>query len=297
VRDFAGRVAVVTGGASGIGRAMARRFAVEGMRVVLADVEEEALEATVTALRRDELDVLGVLTDVASAESVDALARRAFDTYGAVHVLCNNAGVGGGGVGSYVWEHSLKDWQWAFGVNLWGVVHGLNAFVPRMLAQGDEGHIVNTASVAGLVSGARLDVYGATKHAVVRVSEALHLQLTELGARLHASVLCPGYVQTRIGRSVRNRPRALWDGAPPSRAALERQTREAEAVMREIGIPPEDVADQVLEAVREERFWILTHDGFDDAIRRRMESILGRTNPVSVQPAEVPSNGPERRFS
>jgi NAD(P)-dependent dehydrogenase (short-subunit alcohol dehydrogenase family) len=288
MQDFEGKVAVVTGAASGIGRAMAHRFASEGMKVVLADVEEPALEATVQQFRREEFDVLGVRADVASLDSVEALAREAIDAYGKVHVLCNNAGVGGGG-DVKLWEHSMKDWEWVFGVNLWGVVHGLKVFMPLLLEHGEEGHVVNTASIAGLTSGGRLAIYGTTKHAVVRISEALHLQLAEMEAPVKASVLCPGYVQTRIGASARNRPDDMWEpGTQPTTEEIARRIEEGEQRLMELGIPPEEVADHVLRAMRDERFWILTHDGFDDAIRRRSESILSRTNPVPQPPLVDP---------
>ncbi len=173
MRDFAGKVAVVTGAASGIGFGLASRFAEEGMRVVLADVEEPALEAAVTRLRERDFDVVGVLTDVSDADSVQALADKTLAHFGKVHVVCNNAGVGGGF--GKIWEASLKDWQWALNVNLWGVIHGVRTFVPIMLEQGEDGHVVNTASIAGLVPGTR--VYSVTKHAVVALSEALYHNL------------------------------------------------------------------------------------------------------------------------
>jgi NAD(P)-dependent dehydrogenase (short-subunit alcohol dehydrogenase family) len=286
VRDFEGKVAVVTGAASGMGYAFAERFAREGMKVVLADVERDALDAAVQRLRQQEHDVLGVIADVSSYEAVEALAQRAVETYGKVHVLCNNAGVGGGG-GTYIWEHSLKDWQWTFGVNFWGVVYGIKVFLPLMLAHGEEGHVVNTASIAGLTAGAHLEIYGATKHAVTRISEALYLQLREINAKIGASVLCPGYVRTQIFTSSRNRPEEMWEegAARPSAEELAERLREAEERIAQAGvIEPSEAAERVIEAMREERFWILPHDQFDDAIRRRYEGILERRNPVPQPP-------------
>ena len=287
MRDFEGRVAVVTGAASGLGRAFAERFAREGMRVVLADVEEGALDLAVQELQQAEHDVIGVLTDVSSPEAVEQLAARTLEAYGAVHVLCNNAGVGGGGQGARLWEHSLEDWRWTFGVNFWGVVHGIRTFLPIMLEQGEPAHVVNTASIAGLIGGAGLDIYGASKHAVVRISEALHLQLAELDAPVKASVLCPGFVNTNIGSSWRNRPDELWtDGVRPSEEELERrrQARQPAVQARTNVIEPGPVADQVVQAIRDEQFYILTHDDFDAGIRTRMENILRRRNPVTQQP-------------
>jgi len=274
MREFEGRVAVVTGGASGIGFALATRAAREGMKVVLADVEEKALDAAVTDLRRQEFDVTGVVTDVSDAPSVEELARKTLDAYGNVHLVFNNAGVAGAGAGA-IWEATAKDWQWIVGVNFWGVVNGVRTFMPLLLANGDDGYMVNTGSVAGLVPGN--GIYGVTKHAVVALSESIYAHLKMRNARVGVSVLCPGFVSTRIYEADRNRPAALRNEgqeahAPEARRAVSRVVTE--------GIPPEDVADAVFDAVREERFYILTHDNFDDAIRARFDNILNRRNPA-----------------
>jgi NAD(P)-dependent dehydrogenase (short-subunit alcohol dehydrogenase family) len=282
MQDFEGKVAVVTGAGSGIGRAMADRFAAEGMKVVLADIEEPALEAAVTELRQQEREVLGIRVDTSSYESVQDLARQTLDEFGAVHILCNNAGVGGGGQGEAIWERSLNDWNWTFGVNWWGVVYGIKTFVPIMIEQDEPAAVVNTASIAGLTGG-MMDIYSITKHAVVRASEALHLQLTLRDSPVHAHVLCPGFVATRIGASSRNRPDELWDQRP-SDADLEAQWAEGIERIGELGVPPAEVAEKVLTAIRDEQFYIITHDEFDDAIRTRMENILERRNPVPMVP-------------
>jgi len=277
VRDVEGKVAVVTGGASGIGFGMATRLAQAGMRVVLADIEEPVLEQAVRSLRDGGFDVIGVPTDVSKAEAVEALAHHTLETFGGVHVLCNNAGVGGGF--SPVWEATLKDWQWALGVNLWGVIHAVHTFVPIMLERGQEGHIVNTASVAGLVPGSR--VYGVTKHAVVALSEALHHNLRRVESQLRVSVLCPGLINTRIMYAFRNRPVDLYNA--PGQAASQREAQRADRVADlalSTGMPPEQVGSLVLEAIRSEQFWILTHDTFDDTIRTRVEDILERRTPT-----------------
>jgi NAD(P)-dependent dehydrogenase (short-subunit alcohol dehydrogenase family) len=219
MRELRGKVAVVTGAASGIGRAMAERFAREGMKLVLADVQEKPLAEARDAIARGGAEVIAVPTDVSKWEQVDALAKRAFEAYGAAHVVCNNAGVGTGGV---TWEMSPADWEWVFGVNQWSVVHGIRAFVPRMIAQG-EGHIVNTASIAGLLSAPGMGAYCATKHAVVAISECLHLDLavTGNGSKVHVSVVCPAWVKTSIADSERNRPASL-----PRREGQERSAQE-----------------------------------------------------------------------
>ncbi|HEX5369085.1 MAG TPA: SDR family NAD(P)-dependent oxidoreductase [Dehalococcoidia bacterium] len=275
--DFEGKVAVVTGGASGIGFAMASRFAQEGMKVVLGDVEEPALEAAVAKLRQQEYDVLGVLTDVAKPESVEHLAQETLDRYGKVHILCNNAGVGGSGASS-LWEATLKDWHWAMGVNLWGVIHGVHTFVPIMLAQDEPGHVVNTASMAGLAQGNR--VYSVTKHAVVALSEALHDGLRTQNTQVYASVLCPGLTNTQLMFGARNRPDDLRnypnEGMTPE--ALER-SQQSKRNTEEHGMPPERTAEIVLQAIKDRQFYILTHEDYDDVIRERMDNILARRNP------------------
>ena len=277
MRDFAGKVAVVSGAASGIGFGLATRFVEEGMRVVMADIEESALDAAVARLRQRGFDVLGVLTDVSDAESVAALARHTVAAYGKVHVVCNNAGVGGGF--GKIWEASLKDWQWALNVNLWGVIHGVRTFVPIMLEQGEEGYVVNTASVAGLVPGTR--VYSVTKHGVVALTEALYHGLRQIESRIGASVLCPGLIDTRIMFGYRNRPPHLQNA--PGEHASARELERAERISNlssELGMAPDKVAAIVVEGIRNEQFYILTHDDFDDTIRNRMDDILQRRMPT-----------------
>jgi NAD(P)-dependent dehydrogenase (short-subunit alcohol dehydrogenase family) len=280
MHDFEGKVAVVTGGASGIGFGMATRFAEQGMKVVLADVEEPALEAAVTRLRQAEHDVLGVVTDVSKPESVEALARKTLDAYGKVHVLCNNAGVGGG-AGGAIWEATLKDWQWTLGVNLWGVIYGIHTFVPIMLEQDEEGHVVNTASMAGITPSNR--PYSISKHGVVSLSEALHEGLRDRGAKVHCSCLCPGVINTNIMFGSRNRPPELIN--PGREQPTEREMRRSNAVHKyavEKGMDPLEVGDMVVEAIRNEQFWILTHPDWDNIIRTRVDDILARRNPTPI---------------
>jgi NAD(P)-dependent dehydrogenase (short-subunit alcohol dehydrogenase family) len=289
MREFEGKVAVVTGAASGMGKAFAERFALAGMKVVLADVEAAALERVEREFRQREFDALGVLADVSQPEAIEALAQRALDAYGKVHIVCNNAGVATdaevnsllGGPIPPLWEEPLKDWQWTFAVNFWGVVHGIRTFMPIMLAQNEEGHVVNTASIAGLTSGPALPIYGATKHAVVRVSEALHLQLVQRQAKVKVSVLCPGGVNTRIALASRNRPDEAWASGEerPAPEELERREQTWAAFTSNRGLPPEAVAEKVFQAIQDERFYILPHDEFDGAIQARLTNILERRNP------------------
>jgi len=274
VQDLHGKVAVVTGGASGIGYALARRFAAQGARVVIGDVEVAALDRAVSELRDAGAEVEGIVTDVTDPAQMDALAAAAVDRFSGVHVFCNNAGVGGGGLS---WEVPLSTWEWVIGVNLWGVIHGVRAFVPLLMQQ-TEAHIVNTASVAGLVAAPFMGPYNASKHAVVAISETLHHELALSAPHVKVSVLCPGWVNTNIAESARNRPEHLQDGAAPD--------PEAAALLRgflQQGMPPEEVAAKVLDAMREERFWILTHDEdgdfWVDGVNQRLRSLGARANP------------------
>ena len=269
MKDLKGKVAVVTGAASGIGRAMAERFAREGMKVVLADVEAGPLAEARDSVAKTAAGAIAVQTDVSKVAEVEALARSTFEAFGTAHVVCNNAGIGAGGM---MWQVPLSDWSWILGVNLMGVVHGVRAFVPRMIEQG-EGHVVNTASIAGLIAAPGMSAYCATKHAVVAMSECLHHELTmATGGKVRVSVLCPAWVKTRIADSGRNRPSgALASGtASPQDQAIEGMVRAAV----ESGIPPEVVADKVCAAIVEEKFWILTHPKTKKTVEKRMQGIL-----------------------
>lgn len=278
MKEFASKVAVVTGAASGIGRAMAERFAAEGMKVVLADVEQEALAQAEAKMKAAGATVVAVRTDVSSASDVEALAGRTIDAFGAVHILCNNAGVPP--VVGPSWELTEADWQWVLGVNLWGVLHGIRVFVPIMLGQDSEGHVVNTASMAGLLSLPWGATYCVAKHGVVTLSESLHGELAAVGSKLKVSVLCPGWVKTQLMDGDRNRPAALRNQpgvatAAPQAAVMEQAVRQLVAT----GTEPAEIADRVLNAIRDERFYILPHPEVKEQVRTRMENILEERNP------------------
>jgi NAD(P)-dependent dehydrogenase (short-subunit alcohol dehydrogenase family) len=278
MKQFKERVAVVTGGASGIGRAMAMRFAREGMHIVLADIEQAALDQTKAHFEALGTKVLAVRTDVSKAQDVEALAERTLKAFGAVHLVCNNAGVAPGGL---AWEHSVKDWDWAMGVNVWGVIHGVRVFTPILLRQQTEGHIVNTASVAGLLSLPGMALYCVTKHAVVTLTESLYHDLVQHSDKVRCSLLCPAYVPTRISDSERNRPSDLRDDRARSKEDLEREATLRHAVQSG-RISAEQVADKVLEAVRDERFYILPHQKIKGAIETRMQDILLERAPTNT---------------
>jgi NAD(P)-dependent dehydrogenase (short-subunit alcohol dehydrogenase family) len=282
MQEFQGRVAVVSGAASGIGLALARNFARLGMKVVLADVEADALKEAAQSLEKSGAETLAVRTDVSRAEEVDALAEQTLEAFGGVHVVCNNAGVFSSGL---CWEAPLEDYEWVLGVNLWGVIHGIRSFVPRMLERGEEGHVVNTSSMAGLTSMPYTAIYNTSKHAVLALSESLYHELTLRGARIGVSALCPEAIATRIDRSERNRPERLAHAAAPSQ---ERELVEcALSSQVEQGVPPERIAERVENAIRENRFYVLAEDEWLRACETRLDDIrLGRSPTFSPPVSE-----------
>jgi NAD(P)-dependent dehydrogenase (short-subunit alcohol dehydrogenase family) len=289
VKQLAGRVAVITGGAGGVGRALAVRLATEDMRIVLADVFPEPLDEAVAELRDAGHDVTGVATDVSDFASVERLRDTAYATYGAVHLLCNNAGVGAGAEG-HIWDHTLNDWGWGLAVNLWGVIHGIKAFVPSMLEGGDEGHVVNTSSGNGGVAPlAATAIYATTKAGVTTVSEVLYGQLRAVGSRIDVSVLYPGPKVLRTGllESSSRRP-DRWANDTP-RTTPYTTVESFEARLRAAGIEPEytpveAVAEEAVAGIREGRFWILPpSERTDETIRTRAASMLERANPTYME--------------
>jgi NAD(P)-dependent dehydrogenase (short-subunit alcohol dehydrogenase family) len=291
MQDLRGRVAVVTGGASGIGRGMSEAFLERGMKVVLADVEAAALAATVAELgARGE--VVGVECDVSKNDSVANLRDEVLARFGAVHVLCNNAGVAGG-AGGTTWEASQADWDWVMGVNLTGVIHGIRHFVPVMIEQGEPAHVVNTASMAGLVHG--MGIYGVSKHAVVALSESMFNELRAGNHPIGVSVLCPGWVRTRILESERNRPEAPRPAPGPQRPEAQ-MLREMVGQMIEKGTDPVVIGRLVADSIESKRFYVIPHPDWMNVVENRMQRILDGQDPIGIQPKggvgiKLPSSG------
>jgi NAD(P)-dependent dehydrogenase (short-subunit alcohol dehydrogenase family) len=275
-----GKTAVVTGGASGMGKAFGQRFARAGMNVVVADIEAPALDAAVAELEDAGAKALGVRGDVSVAEDHDAVLAAALARFGRVNVVCLNAGVAGGN--GRMWELSLDDWTWTLGVNLWGVIHGIRTFVPHLLEHGD-GHVVTTASIAGHVSSPYGAPYNVAKHGVVTLAEGLYQELRREGSTVGVTCLCPGFVATNILDSARNRP----GGRPAPRAGSYRGgSRFVEVAKRmvESGKPPAEVADLVHDAILANRFWLFTDEVWDEPIARRHREIEERAAPSSAAP-------------
>jgi NADP-dependent 3-hydroxy acid dehydrogenase YdfG len=276
MQHFTNQVAVITGAASGFGREFARQAAALGMKLALADIQPEALETVATELRANGAEVLALRTDVSQAADMESFAEAVFAQFGRVHLLFNNAGVAAGGL---LWENTARDWEWVLGVNLWSVVHGIRLFVPRMIAQGDDCHVVNTASAAGLISAPLLGVYNVSKHAVVTLSETLYHDLRQVRAHVGVSVLCPAFVNTGISQSHRNRPPALRDAAPPTQSQLLAQSITSKAVQSG-RLTAAEVVAQTFACVEAGQFYCIPHKGTLASVEVRAQDIMALRNPT-----------------
>ena len=270
MKHFEGKTAVVTGAASGIGFGLAQRFAEENMQVVMADLEQTALEEAVEKLEKQQHRVVGIPADVLIQESVNELYSKSRETFGNIHVLCNNAGIAASSGNKPIWEVERADWQWTLGVNFYGVLYGIQAFLPHMIEHGEDGHVVTTASLAGLIRGA--GPYGVSKHAVRALAETLNSDLVARGAKIRSSVLCPGFVNTNIGKSERNRPSNLTQLQAP----LEDIENSPIMALLRNGKEPSEIADIVIEAIRDDLFYILPHPAWDDTLKTYFDEILSR---------------------
>jgi len=278
MKQFTDRTAVITGAASGIGLELARRAATEGMQLVLADIEFDKLEAAAAALHLPSERVLLRKTDVSQEAEIAALADAAFSRFGGVHLLCNNAGVA---LTRVTWEHTSADWQWVLGVNLWSVIHGVQHFLPKMLTQEAPGHIVNTASAAGLLSTPGMSAYNVSKHGVVTLSETLYGELAAAQANVGVSVLCPAWVPTGIKDSARARQDRFASSDQVSAQSAAYTQRMDQAV--DAGkLSAADMASAVFEAVAQDRFYVIPHRRINQAIELRMNDILNQRNPTQL---------------
>ncbi|HEY7431286.1 MAG TPA: SDR family NAD(P)-dependent oxidoreductase [Streptosporangiaceae bacterium] len=275
--QFAGRVAVVTGAGSGMGKAFATRFAAEGMKVIAADIQQDALATTVAELSAAGHEVAGVHTDVADPASVRRLADQAAARFGAVHLLCNNAGVEGYLDGA-IWDATDHDWTWTVNVNFWSVVHGLRAFVPLMLAHGEPGHIVNTCSMTAVIRAGNM--YGITKHAVLALTEVLDSDLRARDAAIGVTALCPGIIATNLFWGSRNRPAELRNDAATEGARRGRELRERMHATLAEGMSPAEVAAKLVAAIRGNALYLLTDHEWDDRVRERHEAIMAGAVPA-----------------
>ena len=276
--ELTGRTAVITGAGSGFGREFARLGAARGMKLALADINQGALDAIVTELRDAGVEVIGVRTDVSKSADVQALADVTMAQFGAVHLLFNNAGVASGG---YVWESTDADWQWVMGANVWSVIHGVRIFTPLMLAHGEPGYIVNTASAAGLINAPNMGIYNVSKHAVVALSETLYQDLKLANANIGVSVLCPAFVRTGIAQSHRNRPAELANSTAPTESMLAAQASSVQAV-ESARLSAADIAQQTFEAIDTAQFYIIPHKKILELVKLRMRDIVSHEAPSPI---------------
>ena len=272
MKEFKGKTVVVTGAASGIGYALAERFAQEKMNVVLADIEQDALDAAVTKISNLDVEAVGIAVDVMDKNSVQSLTKQSIDAFGNIHILCNNAGVAPPAIDEAIWDHDMSDWDWVMGVNFYGVLYGIQSFLPHMIEHQEEGHVLNTVSMAGILG--LEGSYGVSKFAALSLSEGLFQSLKKINSKIGTSVLCPGFVATNIIDSQRNRPEHLASDKKSN--FLLKQL--ASSVLKR-GKKPDEIATRAIEAIQANNFYILPHPIYDERVKDRYERILARTEP------------------
>jgi len=275
MKEFKGKTVVVTGAASGIGFGLAERFAQEKMNVVLADIEQDALDAAVAKISDLGVEAVGIAVDVMDKNSVQSLAKKSIDAFGNIHILCNNAGVAPPAIDEPIWDHEQNAWDWVMGVNFYGVLYGLQSFVPHMVKHKEEGHVLNTVSLAGILG--LEGSYGVSKFATLALSEGLFQSLKKINSKIGASALCPGFVATNIIDSQRNRPEHL-----PSKKKSNFLLKQLASAVLKRGKKPDEIADRVIEGIQADSFYILPHPIYDEMIKERYERILARTEPESI---------------
>jgi len=275
MKEFKGKTVVVTGAASGIGYALAERFAQEKMNVVLADIEQDALDAAVAKICDLDVKAVGIAVDVMDKNSVQSLAKQSIDAFGNIHILCNNAGVAPPAIDETIWDHDMSDWDWVMGVNFYGVLYGIQSFLPHMIEHQEEGHVLNTVSMAGILG--LEGSYGVSKFAALSLSEGLFQSLKKINSKIGASVLCPGFVATNLIDSQRNRPEHLASDKKSN--FLLKQL--ASSVLKR-GKKPDEIATRAIEAIQANNFYILPHPVYDERVKDRYERILARTEPEMV---------------
>ena len=277
MKDLNGKVAVVTGGAAGIGLALAEAFGAEGMKLVLADVEQGALDRAAQTLTQRGLDVIGVRCDVSKLDQVEALAKAALDRFGKVHILCNNAGVS---ITGPIFKMSMDDWRWVYDVNVWGVIHGIKTFVPILMEQGEEAHVINTASLASFNGTGDHAPYCSSKAAALSLSQALYNEMAAFDTQIGVSVVCPGMVDTAINKSWRNRPKQ--DQPWSNREYADEEHLKSSEAFQSAGVPPEEIARLTVEAVKDNRFYVFNGEHWIDYVSRFLAPILKAENPPVI---------------
>ena len=275
MKEFKGKTVVVTGAASGIGFGLAERFAQEKMNIVLADIEQDALDAAVAKISDLGVEAVGIAVDVMDKNSVQSLAKQSIDAFGNIHILCNNAGVAPPATDEAIWEHDQNGWDWVMGVNFYGILYGIQSFVPHMVEHKEEGHVLNTVSLAGILG--LEGSYGVSKFATLALSEGLFQSLKKINSKIGASALCPGFVATNIIDSQRNRPEHL-----PSKKKSNFLLKQLASAVLKRGKKPDEIADRVIEGIQADSFYILPHPIYDEMIKERYERILARTEPESI---------------